>query len=237
MTSQKWLLIDFDNTMMETERHALPSLIARFNDLYGGRISHPLTLDIFKAHFHGMARDILCENLSKYFGIPVDRALLYENREWFMMTHMQGVEGGIRMADGLIDALDRLAANDWQFALVSNNPVQRALAAMRFAANGHGGKLARHLGTSFFEAGDIQKPKPDVYLHAMRQLAVSPHDCLAIEDSMTGARAARAAGCRTIGFTGLSDSPETAAIALRDAGCEAVLPDWAAIADYLSDQT
>jgi HAD superfamily hydrolase (TIGR01509 family) len=38
------------------------------------------------------------------------------------------------------------------------------------------------------------KPAPDLYLYAARQLGVSPSQCLAIEDSPSGAKAAVAAG-------------------------------------------
>lgn len=38
------------------------------------------------------------------------------------------------------------------------------------------------------------KPAPDIYLEAARRLGVKPTDCLALEDSPTGARAAVAAG-------------------------------------------
>lgn len=38
------------------------------------------------------------------------------------------------------------------------------------------------------------KPAPDIYLEAARQLGVDPADCLTLEDSPTGARAAVAAG-------------------------------------------
>lgn len=42
------------------------------------------------------------------------------------------------------------------------------------------------------------KPAPDPYLLAARKQNVSCEDCLAIEDSKTGIRSALAAGCRTI---------------------------------------
>jgi HAD superfamily hydrolase (TIGR01509 family) len=42
------------------------------------------------------------------------------------------------------------------------------------------------------------KPAPDLYLRACRALAVSPADCLAIEDSAAGVLAARTAGVRCI---------------------------------------
>lgn len=38
------------------------------------------------------------------------------------------------------------------------------------------------------------KPAPDVYLRAVRELGYEPHECLALEDSPNGSRAAVAAG-------------------------------------------
>lgn len=40
----------------------------------------------------------------------------------------------------------------------------------------------------------LGKPAPDIYLEAARRLAVDPADCLTLEDSPNGARAATAAG-------------------------------------------
>ena len=42
------------------------------------------------------------------------------------------------------------------------------------------------------------KPAPDVYLRAAERLGVSPHQCLALEDSAPGVASAKAAGMRCI---------------------------------------
>ncbi len=222
-----FLLIDFDNTMMATEQYALPSLIARFNHLYSAEIAAPLTLETFKQHFHGQARGVLCASLSSYFSIEVDCAALYADREWIMMQHLQDVAGGIAMAPHLVETLDGLrTAHGITAALVSNNPVQRALCAMRYAANGQGDALAALLGTRLFEAGDRQKPLPDAYLRAMAQLCAAPQDCAVIEDSVTGTRAGVAAGIVTFGFTGFAEDKDSARTNLIEAGCRAVFDDW-----------
>ena len=44
------------------------------------------------------------------------------------------------------------------------------------------------------------KPAPDLYLHAARQLGATPGTAIVIEDSPTGARAARAAQIRCFGY-------------------------------------
>ncbi|MFY0405389.1 HAD family hydrolase [Solicola sp. PLA-1-18] len=42
------------------------------------------------------------------------------------------------------------------------------------------------------------KPDPEPYLAAARALGVDPRDCVAVEDSPTGARSAQAAGCHVL---------------------------------------
>lgn len=223
---KKWLFLDFDNTLMATEQFAVPSLIAQFNALYENQIEHPLTYDEFKRHFHGQARESLCENLSRHFQIDVKFSQLYDQREWRIMQHLQSLPEGVPMAEHLIETLNHLESQAMSFALVSNNPIQRALAAMRYANNQKGNELARLFGTHFFEAGEVQKPKPDVYLRALQQVSASPGSSYAVEDSLTGATAAIKAGLTTFGFTGFADDPNEMKNKLLEVGCEATFHSW-----------
>ena len=45
-----------------------------------------------------------------------------------------------------------------------------------------------------------QKPAPDLFLYAARQLGVPPEDCVVVEDAASGVEAARAAGMRVVGL-------------------------------------
>ncbi len=57
------------------------------------------------------------------------------------------------------------------------------------------------------------KPNPDIYLVACRRLGLDPHECLALEDSDNGVRAAHAAGLPVIQVPDLLEpSPEVRAI-------------------------
>ncbi|RMF82110.1 MAG: HAD family phosphatase [Chloroflexi bacterium] len=56
------------------------------------------------------------------------------------------------------------------------------------------------------EEVEHSKPAPDVYLLAAQRLGVAPSDCLALEDSPTGARAAVAAGMTCYAVPDLSHS-------------------------------
>lgn len=228
----KWLLLDFDNCQMATEHLAVPSLIARFNELYANQIGAELTYEEFKQHFHGQARETLCENLSKHFGIEIRYSLLYDVREWRIMQMLQ--KTGVEMADHLVETLESLQENGYKFAFVSNNAIQRGLTAMRFANNGQGDRLARLFGTAFFEAGDIQKPKPDVYLRAMEQLSLSAQNCYAVEDSPSGVKAAVEAGILTFGFLAFSSNRQEAEKKLRGCGAVACFSSWKELPELLN---
>jgi beta-phosphoglucomutase-like phosphatase (HAD superfamily) len=60
------------------------------------------------------------------------------------------------------------------------------------------------------------KPAPDIYLEAARRLGVGSADCLALEDSDNGVRAACGAGMTTVMVPDLKPaSPESRARAFR----------------------
>jgi len=54
--------------------------------------------------------------------------------------------------------------------------------------------------TSSQEIKGQGKPAPDIYLLAAKKTGFSPKECVAVEDSANGVKAAKSAGCYTIGF-------------------------------------
>jgi HAD superfamily hydrolase (TIGR01509 family) len=67
------------------------------------------------------------------------------------------------------------------------------------------------------------KPAPDLYLEAARRLGVDPADCLVIEDSLNGVKAAKAAGATAWAV------PNRATACLDFSLADAVFPDLAAV--------
>jgi len=61
------------------------------------------------------------------------------------------------------------------------------------------------------------KPAPDVYLEAAKRLGANPRECVAVEDSTNGLRAAAAAGMLVIAYPNGEFPPDPAALALADA--------------------
>jgi HAD superfamily hydrolase (TIGR01509 family) len=84
-------------------------------------------------------------------------------------------------------------------------------------------KFAPHI----FSATQVRngKPAPDLFLFAAEQMAMSPKQCLVIEDSAPGIAAALAAGMTVLGFHGGSHCRPGYADTLRGAGAVVTFDD------------
>lgn len=71
--------------------------------------------------------------------------------------------------------------------------------------------LQNYFGDHIYHADHVNrayKPKPDIYLHAAKMLGVDPCYCIAIEDSKSGIKAAKAAGMYCIGINRSGQDPQ-----------------------------
>lgn len=101
----------------------------------------------------------------------------------------------LRPVPGMADALAQLP--DPRAVASSSAPERLELS---LALTG----LAPLFGPHVYSATQVArgKPAPDLFLFAAGHLGLAPADCVVIEDSPAGLRAARAAGMRAIGFLG-----------------------------------
>lgn len=77
-----------------------------------------------------------------------------------------------------------------------------------------------------FSVNDVENPKPapDMYRAAAAACDADPHHCVVVEDSVAGARAGIAAGCRVLGFAHATPAEALAAIGAEPFGNMAELP-------------
>lgn len=80
------------------------------------------------------------------------------------------------------------------------------------------------------------KPDPAIYIHAMKTLGVTPSECVAVEDSKSGATAAFRANIKTIGYTGAYEPHEEERMTqvLKDAGCVVMMKHWSEFYDCMA---
>jgi HAD superfamily hydrolase (TIGR01509 family) len=102
------------------------------------------------------------------------------------------------MIPGIVDVLRALEGVGVPYCIGSNGRRVKMAATL-----GQHPELAARFTTNVFAAPDVAHPKPapDLFLHAARMMGHHPDTCVVIEDSPTGARAARAAGMRCYGYT------------------------------------
>src|SRR5207245_2657401 len=67
------------------------------------------------------------------------------------------------------------------------------------------------------------KPEPDVFVYAAGWMRRPVSECLVVEDSLAGVKAARRAGMRVLGFTGGRHCPPGHGERLLKAGAEAIV--------------
>ncbi|WP_244598694.1 HAD family hydrolase [Rhizobium tubonense] len=86
-------------------------------------------------------------------------------------------------------------------------------------------KLFDHFYPSIFSTALVAngKPSPDIFLFAATQMGAAPADCLVVEDSVAGVKAAVAAGMVAIGFVGGSHGSNTLKTKLYEAGATFVM--------------
>jgi len=98
---------------------------------------------------------------------------------------------------GIVEIMDRLDSLEIPYCIGSNGRHEKMAATL-----GQYPELLARLQGRIFAAQDVPKPKPapDLFLHAAHSLGHGSEACVVIEDSATGARAARTAGMRCFGF-------------------------------------
>jgi HAD superfamily hydrolase (TIGR01509 family) len=96
------------------------------------------------------------------------------------------------------------------FCVASNGPMSKLTHALGLT------RLLGHFEGRIFSAYEVGswKPDPGLFLYAAQTMGVHPSRCVVVEDSSSGARAAKAAGMKVLGFAGghLDAEQELAAI-------------------------
>ena len=113
---------------------------------------------------------------------------------------------------------DAIAALDRPCCVASSSEPQRIRRSLELTG------LLRYFEPHLFSATMVArgKPAPDIFLHAAREMGVSPARCIVIEDSVPGVIGARAAGMKVLGFRGGGHCAPGHDENRRDAGADVV---------------
>lgn len=184
------VLWDMDGTLVDTEPHWMAAE-QHLASLLGGVWTEADALAL-------IGSDLLVagEHLRRHFDAQLTAAEIVD----ILVERVgAGLRAGMPWRPGARELFDAFAAEQ----------VPQALVTMSYAVLA--APLVEELDFAAVVTGDAVshgKPHPEPYLAAARDLGVEPGDCLAIEDSATGAASASAAGCRVLAVPNLVPVPE-----------------------------
>lgn len=116
--------------------------------------------------------------------------VLHRKHQWF-----EKIEHELQPIAGAADFV-RWASGHYRLGLATSATPRNRAAALQSLGIGE-------CFESLVDTARFQRPKPDpeIFLVAMRDLALNAADCWIVEDSLAGVGAAKAAGCFTVAIT------------------------------------
>jgi HAD superfamily hydrolase (TIGR01509 family) len=192
------VIFDMDGLMLDSERAIIGCLAEAAREL-GHDLPEMLWLSMV-GHSEAVCRHLLDEAVGE-----TQRDLILRRSH---VLYDAVVAAGVPHRPGILAMLDFLQTRDIPRAVATST--RRPLALKKLEASS---LLPRF--DAICTSSDVEHPKPapDVYLLAARSLGVDPTQCLVLEDSPTGVRAALAAGMYPIQIPDLLE-PDDAVRAL-----------------------
>jgi len=182
MSKIRHLLFDCDGVLVDTEYVAAVKMTRALQNL-----DVDISVDYYLKNFSGTTFSSIVRH---YFS---------DLSEEEVFKIVDGVEDQVAAETKLIEGVDKMLDKLYiDKSVVSNSSLKTVKNALKvvgiadyFSAKVYSSELVAH-----------PKPAPDIYLYACKSIGVEPSEILVIEDSISGAKAALAAGLQVIGFVG-----------------------------------
>ena len=192
------VLLDMDGTLVDTER-LWDIAVYELAEHMGKPLDEQT-----RERTLGNSLDGFFRILAEYTGRTIEGAELDRLAHRLNSRVTELMRSDMRWRPGAEELLEDIAATGTPVALVTNTTADVAVVPLEF------------IGRARFDAvvtGCMvarAKPAPDPYLLACRQLGVEPGSAVAVEDSVAGAAAAVAAGCRVLYVPSTEGQPDVA---------------------------
>lgn len=188
------LILDCDGVLIDSEIISAQMLVEEL-----ARLGVHIDMPYVARHFLGRSYPVVMAQIRTEFGLDLPPEFEGQYRDRLL----RAFEERLKIMPGVVPMLDVLAI---RCCVATSSSPRRAEMSLRLTG------LWDRLGPVTFTASEVArgKPAPDLFLHAAMRMGVAPQDCLVIEDSLTGVRAALAAGMRVWRFIGGSHmGPDT----------------------------
>ena len=185
MPKYKCIIFDCDGVLVDSEPLSNQVMVELANAL-GANID----LDYAYKHFKGNSLENCIKKIAKLIGnnVPKDFEQQYRQRSF------EKFNSHIKPIEGVKDFIDNLSL---QFCVASSGPENKIRLNLKLTG------LLPYFEGKIFSCYTIQKwkPDPEVFLWAAKTMGYQPKECLVIEDSPIGIKAALNGGFDVFGFT------------------------------------
>jgi HAD superfamily hydrolase (TIGR01509 family) len=190
------VIFDCDGVLIDSEIISARMLVAEL-----GKLGLTIDLDYVAQHFLGRSYPVVMDKIRRELGLDLPAEFEGAYRE----SLLAAFRDGLRVVPHVRKVLEDIGV---PFCVATSSSPGRAAMSLELA--GLGDLVRGRLFTASMVARG--KPEPDLFLHAAREMGADPSRTLVIEDSLTGVRAALAAGMTVWRFVGASHlGPDTPA--------------------------
>jgi HAD superfamily hydrolase (TIGR01509 family) len=180
------VIFDCDGVLVDTERLAVEIEARVLSD-----IGWELTPEQIVERFVGRTEAHMLAEVERHIGRDI-------SADWhgkYADLQTEAFDAHLEPVPGIVDALDRIGLPTCVASSGTQERMQYTL--------GLTGLMHRFEGR-ITSADDVDqgKPAPDLFLLAAQTMGYEPDVCVVVEDSRSGVEAARAAGMRSLGFSG-----------------------------------
>lgn len=199
MSKYKCIIFDCDGVLIDSEPIAIGVLVDMANAL-GAKMNLREALVELKGKSLNSCMGYISDVLGK------ELPLTFEKQ--YRVTTFEAFKKEIKPIKGVKQVLEHL---EIPFCTASSGPENKIRLNLE-----HTGLISL-FGDNIFSCYTIQKwkPEPDVFLWAAETFGFLPHECLVVEDSVSGVKAALAGGFDVFGYTEHDYKNELDAIATK----------------------
>ena len=189
----KGVLFDMDGVLVDSEPYICKAAIMMFEEM---------GVSVRPEDFHpfvGMGENRYIGGVADNHGIKVDiekvKARTYEIYEII-------VKGKLSPLPGTHEFISECRKRGFRLALATS--ADRVKMEVNLSEIGLAPGTFHYIVTGL----DVEnkKPFPDIYLKAAEKIGLEPHECLVVEDAVSGIKAGKAAGCRCLAITSSFDA-------------------------------
>jgi beta-phosphoglucomutase len=179
------VLFDMDGVLADSEKYICQAAIMMFSEL--GLKVNPSD---FK-EFVGTGENRYIGGVAEKYNLKVD---IEKVKARTYAIYLEIIRGNLRPLPGVTDFINLCLSKGFRIAVATSadaikmeaNLNEIGIPASKFHATVNGLEVMN------------RKPSPEIYLRAAEKIGLKPEECLVVEDSVSGIKAGKSAGCRCL---------------------------------------